>query len=99
MWPRTAHDDCPRQERDDDGTLTIAKFLLAKRYLRAGDGLLHTPASRLKERVFGQGGGGRATLASAGMKLEVVGRDEIPPHEDTCIAAFVREIALAATQD
>ena len=79
--------------------LSVLKFLLTKRYLRQGDGLLQTPASRLKERLFGEGGSGRAKLESAGMKLELVGAEWIDPHEDKCLAAFVREISIEATKD
>jgi hypothetical protein len=59
--------------------ISIINFLLSKRHLRRGDGALKLPESRLSERVFGENSSGRSKLASAGMKLELVGSEMIPP--------------------
>ena len=79
--------------------MSTMQFLLTQRYLRAGDGLAKTPESRLKERIFGEGGSGRTTLRHSGIKLELVGKDLIPPREDTCLAAYIREMCLEATHE
>ena len=60
------------------------------RLLRRGDGLLKMPEARVNKRVFGESGSGPSTLPHAGVKLELVGSEMIPPREDTCLAAFVR---------
>ena len=72
--------------------LSTLHFLLVRGILRTGDGLVATPMSRRKERLFGSKGNGRLSLASAGMKLEMLGVD-YAPREDTCIKAFVRLLA------
>ena len=72
--------------------LSTLHFLLVWGILRTGDGLVATPMSRRKERLFGSKGNGRLSLASAGMKLEMLGVD-YAPREDTCIKAFVRLLA------
>ena len=76
--------------------ISTINFLLSKRRLRRGDGLLQIPESRQSDRVFGEDGRGRSSLASAGMKLELLGSVMTPPRSDTCVAAMVREIAAAA---
>ena len=52
--------------------LSTLHFLLVRGILRTGDGLVATPMSRRKERLFGSKGNGRLSLASAGMKLEML---------------------------
>ena len=86
---------------DKKGTtmaISILKFLLSKRHLKRGDGVLKLPDSRQSERVFGEGSAGRSKLASAGMKLELLGTEMIPPRGDSCLAAFVREMAATAAE-
>jgi hypothetical protein len=52
--------------------------------LRRGDGVIATPDSRHKERLFGQHGPGRSKALSTGLKLEkLLGPDYNPIH-DTC---------------
>ena len=41
--------------------------------LRRGDGVIATPDSRHKERLFGQHGPGRSKALSTGLKLEILG--------------------------
>ena len=48
--------------------LSTLKHLLAAKYLRRGDGIISTPVSRRKERLFGVTGAGRTKLKSAGKK-------------------------------
>jgi hypothetical protein len=76
-------------------SLSTLSFLLVRRILRRGDGLVATPMSRRTERVFGVYGNGRLCLPFAGLKLEMLGAD-YTPQQDTCIAAFVRLIARVA---
>ena len=66
--------------------------MLVRGYLRVGDGLVATPMSRRKERLFGVG---RTSLPSAGVKLELL-RADYDPKSDTCVKAFVRCIAASA---
>ena len=71
---------------------TLSK-LLGNQYLRRGDGIVATPASRRKERLFV---GERLSLGSTGIKLENLGAS-YDPRLDTCIKAFVRLLAVQAT--
>ena len=75
--------------------LSTLNHLLISRYLKKGDGIFATPASRRAERLFGVNGGGRATLARKGEKLskELAGEAWYNPREDSCVKAFVRLIA------
>ena len=73
-------------------SLSTLNFMLVRGYLRVGDGLVATPMSRRKERLFGVG---RTSLPSAGVKLELLGAD-YDPKSDTCVKAFVRCIAASA---
>ena len=75
--------------------LSVLNFLLAQQYLRRGDGIIATPDSRRKERLFGSSGNGRTSSRSVGIKLESVGATYVP-REDTCIKAFVRLLAANA---
>ena len=77
--------------------VSILNFLLTKRYLQRGDGIMQLPESRISERVFGENSSGRSKLASAGMKLELLTSEIIPPRDDSCMAAFIREIAAVAS--
>mmetsp|Transcript_4529 Transcript_4529/g.11256 ORF Transcript_4529/g.11256 Transcript_4529/m.11256 type:complete len:116 (-) Transcript_4529:152-499(-) len=80
--------------------LSVLRNLLVAKQLRSGDGVISTPASRRKERLFGTHGTGRVTLISKGTKIEKLG-DDYNPREDTCIAAFVRlmgELACARAE-
>ena len=76
--------------------ISCLNFLLTRGYLRRGDGLVATPESRRAERLFGEGGSGRSTSASAGVKLETLTGEGYDAHGDTCIKAFVRYMAVAA---
>ena len=67
--------------------LSTLNNLLATQYLRRGDGIIATPESRQKARLFGSG---RLTLASSGIKLEKLMGDGYEPAADTCVSAFVR---------
>ena len=71
--------------------------LLGQKYLRQGDGIIATPASRRTERLFGKFGSGRTKPKSLG-KLENLGSD-YQPREDSCIKAFVCLLAEDALAD
>ena len=77
--------------------ISVLNFLLARGELRRGDGLVSTPESRRAERLFGQGRSGRVSLPSAGVKLETLTGPGYDARGDTCIKAFVRLMAAAAT--
>ena len=64
--------------------------------LRRGDGPdgIVMPDSRRSERLFGDAG--RTSYRSSGVKLEKL-EDGYDPREDSCIKAFVRLLAAAAT--
>ena len=62
--------------------LSTLKFLAVRGYLRRGDGLVATPMSRRKERLFGENGTGRLSSAATGLKFEVLASDYVP-REDT----------------
>ena len=68
------------------------RTLLGRQQLRRGEGVFVIPASRRNERLFGVTGSGRSTYASAGIKLENLGKD-YNPREDTCVRALVRALA------
>ena len=74
-------------------TSASLKNLLATQYLRRGDGIIATPESRRKARLFSSG---RLTLGSSGVKLEKLTGDGYDPTADTCISAFVRLLKEAA---
>ena len=73
--------------------LSTLKNLLATQYLRRGDGIIATPESRRKARLFSSG---RLTLGSSGVKLKKLTGDGYDPTADTCISAFVRLLKEAA---
>ena len=75
--------------------LSVLNNLLAAQLLRRGDGIIATPASRIKERLFGKTGRGRTTLHNLGVKIEKMGSD-YEPRLDTCIKAFVRLLSARA---
>ena len=78
--------------------LSTLSHLLINRYLRRGDGIFATPASRRAERLFGESGRGRVTLARIGEKLSksLAGDDWYDPRADTCVKAFLRLVAELA---
>ena len=76
--------------------LSTLNNMLAAQYLRRGDGIIATPDSRRKERLFGAHGSGRTKLASTGVKLEKLRGDGYQPRSDTCVSAFVRLLQAAA---
>ena len=78
--------------------LSTLKHLLVTQYLRRGDGIVSTPESRRKERLFGEHGSGRTKLASAGVKCEVRGSN-YDPKADTCLKAFVRLLAARSAAE
>ena len=67
--------------------LSTMRKLLGLQYLRLGCGLVATPMSRRKERLFGVADSGRSKNERV---LHILGGVEIPVREDTCIRAFVR---------
>lgn len=79
--------------------LSTLKKLLAQRYLRRGDGIIATPESRRKERLFGEHGMGRSSRLCTNVKLEKLRGNKYEPREDTCVAAFVRLLAVASSTD
>ena len=73
--------------------LSTLRKLLAKRYLREGDGLFSVPESRRRERLFGVTGSGRVSSSRAASAcMELLGLD-YDPRKDTCIKAFLRLLA------
>jgi len=78
--------------------LSTLNHMLASQYLRRGSGIISTPESRRKERLFGVHGCGRTKLVSAGVKSEVRGSD-YDPTADTCLKAFVRLLAKRASDE
>jgi len=79
--------------------VSTLKKLLAVRYLRRGDGIIATPESRRKERLFGVSGTGRSTRRRTGVKLEKLHGSGYEAENDTCVAAFVRLLAAASSAD
>uniref|UniRef100_A0A7S4MF79 Uncharacterized protein n=1 Tax=Prymnesium polylepis TaxID=72548 RepID=A0A7S4MF79_9EUKA len=81
-------------------SLSTLRHLLVAQTLRRGDGIIATPASRRKERLFGASGTGRVKVERAGAKLALLEKQEaegaVDPREDTCVAAFIRLLAVAA---
>ena len=73
--------------------LSTLKNMLSAQYLRRGDGIIATPASRRAARLFGTG---RLTRGSTGIKLEKLQGDGYEPASDTCLSAFVRLLKEAA---
>lgn len=79
--------------------ISTLKNMLAQRYLRRGDGIIATPSSRRKERLFGQAGSGRSTTYSGNVKLEKLRGSGYEPMHDTCIKAFVRLLSVSVEAD
>lgn len=79
--------------------LSTLKKLLGQRYLRRGDGIIATPESRRKERLFGEHGTGRSSRLCTNVKLEKLRGSRYEPAEDTCLTAFVRLLAVISTPD
>ena len=80
--------------------ISTLNHLLVSRKLKEGSGLHATPATRSKERLFGEKGVGRLSLPASGVKLEarlkaIAGYD---PRHDTCLKAFVRLLAARANE-
>ena len=67
--------------------LSTIRRLLAKQKLRRGDGAVSMPASRLRDRLFGNAG-----RTSNAVSWKIAG-NEYDPKADSCIKAFVRLIA------
>ena len=80
-------------------TMSISTLngLLTAKYLRQGDGIVSVPSTRRAERVFGQQGTGRTKLRGLG-KLESANADYVP-RLDTCMKAFVCELACRAAAE
>ena len=82
--------------------VSTLNHLLATKYLRKGDGIIATPASRRAERLFGETGTGRSSRrrrrAGAKSVEKLMGHD-YDPRGDTCIRAFVRLLAEVATTE
>lgn len=79
--------------------LSTLKKLLAQRYLRRGDGIIATPESRRKERLFGEHGTGRSSRLCSNVKIEKLRGSGYEPAEDTCLAAFVRLLAVVTSPE
>ena len=80
--------------------ISTLNFLLTRGVLRRGDGLVSTPdasAAAPSGSLGSQGSAGRMSLASAGVKLETLAGPGYDACGDTCIKAFVRRMAAAAT--
>lgn len=75
--------------------LSTLNKLLGAQLLRSGDGVVSTPESRRKERLFGVTGCGRTKALSTGVKIEKIGC-EYDPRDDSCLKAFVRLMAARA---
>ena len=73
--------------------LSTLNNLLATQYLRRGDGIVATPLSRRKEKLFGSTGSGRTRHLSTGIKIEKLDSD-YNPRDDTCLEAFIRLLAV-----
>eukprot|EP00966_Prymnesium_polylepis_P290811 6716460-Prymnesium_polylepis.1 len=75
--------------RGNGTTMALSTFrcLEVTKDLRQGDGI----DSRRSERVFGEGGKGRLSLSSAGLKVEKLGSEYVPA-DDTCVKAAVRQL-------
>ena len=72
--------------------LSTMKHVLSHQELLRGNSTHSLPDSRRKVRLFGQG---RTKTLSSHIKYEHV--EDYEPREDTCIRAFVRLLAQAAT--
>ena len=76
--------------------LSVLKHMLATQVLRRGDGVIATPDSRRKQRLFGVHGSGRTKQLAGGIKLEKLRNADYDPRSDSCIKAFVRLMKEAA---
>ena len=77
--------------------LSTLNSLLTAKHLRQGDGIISIPATRCAERVFGQHGPGRTKLRGLG-KLESEDASYLP-WQDTCIKAYIRQLAARAAAE
>ena len=76
--------------------LSTLRKLLAKGYLKRGDGVASIPEARRTQRLFSEG---RTKATRAGeCKMELLGVGYHPRH-DTCIKAFVRLLAARAAAE
>ena len=81
-------------------SLSVLKHMLATQVLRRGDGIIATPDSRRKERLFGVHGRGRTKSLGSGIKLEKLRAPDYDVRADTCVKAFIRLLKeAAAAQD
>lgn len=80
---------------DTTMALSTLRNLLATQQLRRGDGVAKIQESRRHEHLFGESGTGRMSLCRAGIKVEKLGVEYVPRY-DTCVAAFVRLLAMRA---
>ena len=74
--------------------LSTLRNLLVTQHLRNGEGPFTMPDSRRRERLLGDSG--RTKTLSSGIKWEKFGESYVP-REDSCISAFVRLMAIAAS--
>ena len=96
VWADAAHRH--GQEGHDDGHLHPQLPPYSRRTsARRWAGVHPRRECRPAERLFGQGSAGRMSLASAGVKLETLAGPGYDACGDTCIKAFVRRMAAAAT--
>ena len=69
--------------------VSTLKHLLVTKYLRKGDGIIATPASRRAERLFGASGTGRTKARRAGGKsVERLTGPTYDPRADSCVKAL-----------
>lgn len=68
---------------------TFRKVEAAQILRRGAGGEVQIPASRVSQRVFGEGGPGRSKALSTGLHMSQLG-DGYDPRADTCLAAFAR---------
>ena len=83
-----------RKEYSTTLALSVLNNLLITQRLRRGDGPIQYPSSRRADRLFGEEG--RTKRKSTHIKLEKLGQD-YDPAEYTCIKAFIRMMAAAAS--
>ena len=84
-----------RKSYNTSMSVSTMNNLLVTQRLRRGDGPIVYPKSRRAERLFGAQG--RTKRLSSNIKLEKLDATYVP-RDDTCVKAFVRHMALAATQ-
>ena len=83
-------------------SLSTMRKLLGLQYLRMGEGLIATPMSRRKERLFGVSGSGRTSGQKVLGQCDASTTTAFDPHTDTCVKAYLRlldDLARAVSPD